>query len=167
MFGVNELKKIFMLVLGLVAFGIILNIFTGEEQQIVTEDTKINIINEEKKATDDMARTLYISLEFNSLVEDINTTTVTSELLPRYKKRIDNIKSVIDQDDNDVAWNESAKEELDKILKSVKLRELTERMAQRRNTSTGEALKVILHKLGVKATELADGINRNFLTASN
>lgn len=119
MFGINELKKIFMLVLGLVAFGIILNIFTGEEQQIATEDTKINIINEEKKATDDMARTLYISLEFNSLIEDINTNTVTSELLPRYKQRIDNIKSVIDQDDTDVAWNESAKQELDKIYEMI------------------------------------------------
>lgn len=119
MFEINELKKIFMLVLGLVAFGIILNIFTGEEQQIVTEDTKINIINEEKKATDDMARTLYISLEFNSLIEDINTNTVTSELLPRYKQRIDNIKSVIDQDDTDVAWNESAKQELDKIYEMI------------------------------------------------
>ncbi|GEM_PF-6851383 len=119
MFGVNELKKIFMLVVGLVAFGIILNLFTGEEQPIVTEEKKINIINEEKKATDDMARTLYISLEFNSLVEDINTTTVTSELLPRYKQRIDNIKSVIDQDDTDVAWNESAKEELDKIYEMI------------------------------------------------
>jgi tetratricopeptide (TPR) repeat protein len=119
MFGVNELKKIFMLVLGLVVFGIILNLFTGEEQPIVSEEKRINIIDEEKKATDDMARTLYISLEFNSLVEDINTTNITSELLPKYKQRIDNIKSVIDQDETDTAWNESAKQELDKIYEMI------------------------------------------------
>lgn len=50
-----------------------------------------------------------------------------------------------------------AEEELDKILNSVKLRELTERLAQRRNTSTGEALKIVLRKLGVRASELANG----------
>jgi len=119
MFGVNELKKIFMLVLGLVSFGIILNIFTGNEQPSVAQEKKINIIDEEKKATDDMARILYISLEFNSLLEDINTTTITSEILPKYKQRIDNIKSVIDQDEADLAWNDGAKQELDKIYEMI------------------------------------------------
>lgn len=119
MFGVNELKKIFMLVLGLIGFGIILNIFTGNEQPSVAQEKKINIIDEEKKATDDMARILYISLEFNSLLEDINTTTITSEILPKYKQRIDNIKSVIDQDEADLAWNDGAKQELDKIYEMI------------------------------------------------
>ncbi|MCK9336864.1 MAG: hypothetical protein M0P43_03425 [Arcobacteraceae bacterium] len=116
MFGIQEIRKIFILVLFLVTFGVLLDIFLVERPTIMTENKKYAIIDDDQKENENMARILYISLEFNSLIEDINTKNITSEQLPYYKQRIENIKYVIDKDDNDLSWNEGAKQELDAIF---------------------------------------------------
>jgi CHASE3 domain sensor protein len=58
------------------------------------------------------------------------------------------------------AVDEFLDKELENLMKNTKLKELSERIALKKNTSTHEALKAILDRLGDKASHKAEEMKK-------
>ncbi|MCK9162550.1 MAG: hypothetical protein GX118_01600 [Arcobacter butzleri] len=114
----NNKIRFFLFVLfliGVIAIDRYLDFLQSEDKLNKQFDSNINLSLQEPPEHEQTARIMYITIEFNSLIEDINNQDISKEELPKYRQRIDNVKSIIDLDKSNPSWNNEAKNEFDKI----------------------------------------------------